>query len=390
MDKVEDDFSYESKHPIIMSPKHEIPTLIIQHFHNQNTHIGQETVISNLRRIYWITGCRNAVKKVAHNCQVCKNRKAIPQVPIMGQLSACRVNQTVRPFVKTGVDLFGPIEIKVHRSHEKRYGVIFTRATHLEIAQDLSNDAFINVLRQFGCRRGFPEEIYSDNGTNFRKTDKVIRQAIDSWTQDQITQFTTMRNCKWIFNPPAAPHMGGAWERLIQSVKKHLAFLLKERFPKEYVLRTLFCEIENMMNSRPLTHIPLNSDDASPLTPNDFLIGPAHLSLQFAQTTDRNLNLLNGWRAAQPLTDLFWARLNKEYRQHILFSRKGFKDGQRVSEGDVVLVMDPDGPRNVWPKGIIVRTYPSSDGRVRVVDVRTTTGIPRRPVAKIVKLEVSQ
>lgn len=136
----------------------------------------------------------------------------------MGQLPSCRVNPTCRPFLKSGVDYFGPIEVTVNRKHEKRYGVIFTcmvtRAVHLEIAQDLSSNAFIHVFRQFGCRRGFPEELYSDNGTNFRKADKEIRTAIDAWPHNEITQFTTMKNCKWNFNPPLAPHMGGPWERL--------------------------------------------------------------------------------------------------------------------------------------------------------------------------------
>lgn len=111
LDNADNDLSYESKHPIMLDPRHAVTTLIIKHHHNKNTHIGQETIISNLRKVYWITGCRNAVKKAAYDCQVCKIRKARPQVPLLGQLPSCRVNQTIRPFVKTGVDLFGPIEV---------------------------------------------------------------------------------------------------------------------------------------------------------------------------------------------------------------------------------------------------------------------------------------
>ena len=52
--------------------------------------------------------------------------------------------------------------------HNKRYGVVFTffttRATHLELAGDLSTDSFIPALKRFIARRGQPKVMYSDNG----------------------------------------------------------------------------------------------------------------------------------------------------------------------------------------------------------------------------------
>lgn len=182
--------------------------------------------------------------------------------------------------------------------------------------------------------------------------------------------------------------MGGAWERLIQDIKKHLYFLLKEKHPKEFVLRTFFTEIENMMNNRPLTHMPLYSHDSNPLTPNDLLIGHLPSSLPFAQTDDKDLHFRNMWRATQRLCDLFWVRWKKEYRQHILYSRKWSKDNPSVCEGDVVLITDADIPRNIWPKGIIVKVYPSKDERVRTVNVKTSCGVYKRAVAKLIKLDV--
>ncbi len=68
--------------------------------------------------------------------------------------------------------------------------------------------------------------------------------------------------------------------------------------------------------------------------------------------------------------------------------KKGTKDKPNLSVDDVVLKVDHDGPRNSWPMGIIVQTYPAKDVYVRVVDVKTKSGIFRRSVSSTIKLDV--
>lgn len=64
--------------------------------------------------------------------------------------------------------------------------------------------------------------------------------------------------------------MGGAWERMIKSVKVALAFALKDEVPAEEVLFTLLVEIEHSVNSRPLTDVSVDPRDEEALTPNHF------------------------------------------------------------------------------------------------------------------------
>ena len=67
--------------------------------------------------------------------------------------------------------------------------------------------------------------------------------------------------------------MGGAWERQIRTIRRILSGLLLE-FPErmdDETLRTLFCEVKAIVNSRPLTPVSDSPDDLSPLTPNNAL-----------------------------------------------------------------------------------------------------------------------
>ena len=80
--------------------------------------------------------------------------------------------------------------------------------------------------------------IRSDCGTNLTKADKELKEAIEKWNQQRIDGFCAQRGIQWIFNPPGASHMGGAWERMIRSVHQILKALLKEQVLYDEVLHT--------------------------------------------------------------------------------------------------------------------------------------------------------
>ena len=126
----------------------------------------------------------------------------------MADLPIERVTPDKPPFTFVGVDYFGPFLIKRGRAIEKRYGVIFTclavRAVHIEIANLLDTDSSFNSLRRFIARRLSPQEIRSDNGSNFKGGERELRESIQEWNQDQLHQCLLQRNVNWIFNPPYA------------------------------------------------------------------------------------------------------------------------------------------------------------------------------------------
>lgn len=194
----------------------------------------------------------------------------------MADIPKDRLTPDLPPFTNVGMDYFGPIETKRGRSLVKRYGVVFTcmssRAVHLEMAHSLDTDSCICAIRRFMCRRGQVSHIRSDNGTNLVGAEKELRKALLSMDQDKIRNSLLNDNIKWSFNPPAASHHGGVWERIIRMVRKVLWSVLQQQPLDDEGLCTILCEAEAILNSRPITTVSPDPHDLEALTPNHVLL----------------------------------------------------------------------------------------------------------------------
>lgn len=66
--------------------------------------------------------------------------------------------------------------------------------------------------------------------------------------------------------------MDGAWERLVQSVKAAMLEAYSEGKLDDEGLQTLMVEAERLVNSRPLTYLPLDPEESEAITFNPFLL----------------------------------------------------------------------------------------------------------------------
>lgn len=396
-----------TKRPIILPRAHRITYLIVDHYHRKFLHQNHETVLNELRQNFYIPKLRVVLKQVRSKCQKCKNDRAKPAIPIMGDLPPARLAYNVEPFTYTGIDFFGPMYVLQNRKPVKRWGVIFTclsvRAIHIEITPSLTASSCIIAVRNFMAYRGTPLEIYSDQGTNMKGANSELKKELAKLDLHQLSSEFVGPDLKWYFQPPASPHMSGSWERLIRSIKSNLNHIIPTRNPTEEILRNLLLEVMNIINSRPLTYVPVDSIDADPLTPNHFILGSSNgLKSGIFPVDDKTL--LFGWKYAQQLINRFWKQWIRTYLPTLTRRTKWFMNVEPLQVGDVVIVVDEKNARNYWPKGIVVEVRPDSKGDVRSAVVQLvkksknfgkTDKIKKpdfklltRPVSKLAKLDV--
>jgi hypothetical protein len=233
-------------------------------------------------------------------------------------------------------------------------------------------------------------EIWSDNGTNFKGAERELREAVKALDQNRIItdNIPVHTHIKWRFNPPSAPHFGGAWERMVGLVKKSLYRTLKTRAPKEEVLRSLLIEVENITNSRPLYYSGGREEIGEPaITPNHFL--RLNSKTVFSPGDISSINYKRQWKYCQELAQEYWKRWIRDYLPTISTRAKWYQEGQSVKRGTLVLVVDNNSERNLWRRAIVDEVHPGPDGRIRTATVRTAQGTHLRPVAKLAIIKLN-
>ena len=274
-----------------------------------------------------------------------------------------------------------------------------SKAVHLEISQSMETDSFINALRRFICRRGNVTSITSDNGSNLKGSDRQLKECIDNMNQSIIENELKRRNIIWNYNPPTASNHGGFYEREIRSVRKVLTSIMNGQNIRlnDEELHTYMCEVEAILNSRPLTEVTCDSGETEPLTPNHILLLKAGVTYPPGLFDENDLYVRRRWRQVQYLSDQFWRRWKNEYLVLLQRRQKWCSQRRQHEVGDLVLAIDVDTPRNQWPLGRIVHTKPDKDGNVRSVDLRVSkcqnsqlndfsTRIITRPINKLILL----
>ncbi|KAJ8006653.1 hypothetical protein DPEC_G00109460 [Dallia pectoralis] len=350
-----ENLDYATAHPIVLDPTHHFTRLLIKDYDSRLCHPGPERVFAEMRRTFWILRGREAIRRFQHSCTDCRRWKSRPVVPKMADLPAARQRLCKPVFYSTGTDCFGPFQVKLGRRLEKRWGIIFkcltTRAVHLDILNNLSTDSFLMAFRRFIARRGHPLR-YS------RTKERTSVEEKESCTKHSRIYPQTCRHS-------------------LQGKAQPVA---------EEVLRTVFIEVEGILNSKPLGYVSSDVTDLDPVTPNLLLMGRLDGSLPQVVYPESEILCKRQWRHSQVLSDHFWSSYIRHYLPSLQVRQKWHTSPADLKENVVVMLVDPQLPRALWPIGRVLKVHTSADGHVRSAEVEIKGKTYTRPVARLVAL----
>lgn len=265
-----------------------------------------------------------------------------------------------------------------------------TNCVHIELVSSLSTASFIAALHRFVGYNGVPSDIYSDNATNFAGACSELHELYMLFAKEQtlqaIEEFRLPREIRWHFIPPRSPHVGGIWEAGVKSAKYFLKRIAGETKLTEEEWRTLFAQIQGILNSRPMIAQSADPDDYRVITPGHLLIGRPINAIPEPSYETLKPGLLTRWQHIQKMRKDFWNRWSVDYLAELQQRQKWNKQHSTVKIGDLVLLREENIPPLQWRIGRVVAVHPDKDNVTRVVTVKTTSGEYRRSTAKIAVL----
>ena len=363
-----------SFNPVWIPKESFLVPLIIRWKHVSNLHAGVDRTVAEICKDFYIVGIRKLVKTEIKFCRFCiiAKGKAISQP--MGRWPESRYH-FARAFENISVDHFGPL---ILQNRSKVWVLISVclacRAIRLEVVNSLSAAANLQAFENIFARTGRPRQIYSDNGTAFKrlaKDLKALRSLAEELTSDSI---------QWHFSPPLAPWFNSTAERFIGTVKRAMS-ATSSKFKSGAELRCLLLQVENIVNNRVLFY----DEEDQPITPNMLSRNSASRSLLDEDPALQSPSRF--WAFIQQERKSFSDRFRKNYLNHLAVCPSS-APAQLISVGDILLVPDPAFKGRNFTKGIVQQIFPGPDKVVRVVQILTKHGSFRRAVQGMVKLEV--
>jgi hypothetical protein len=202
------------------------------------------------------------------------------------------------------------------------------------------------AFNRFVARRGVPRDVHSDNGTNFVGALEDFQRALEQWDQNKIHGKLLIGGSNWHFGPPEAHHHGGAWERMIRSIRQVLFHLMSEQTLTDEALLTFLTEAEKVLNDHLIVKASRDVDAFAALTPNHLILRHQCPSLPPGDFDKRDVYNAR-WRQAHYLADVFWKRFTSEYLLLLRLRSKWDHPQRNLQVGDLDLVVDEHVKRRV-------------------------------------------
>ena len=143
------------------------------------------------------------------------------------------------------------------------------------------------------------------------------------------------------------------------------------------------CEVESILNNRPLTTATDDPMDLEALTPNHLLLMKKQPVLPPGLFNKEDSYARRRWKQVQYLADLFWKRWVREYLPMLQERQKWTQRKKNLAAGDIVMIVDDSAPRSSWVLGRVLQVMPDAKGLVRRVLIKTKTNTLERPVDKL-------
>ncbi len=198
-------------------------------------------------------------------------------------------------------------------------------------------------------------------------------KLVSWWSEfeSELRNFATGKRFEWKVSPPDSPWRQGKVERRIGIIKRLIHLSVGDSRVTPLELQTIFYEISNICNDRPLgLSKPREDGSYDVITPNDLLLGRSSNSLPDDSDLVERLGVAARYRIVRHVTVEFWKKWSTNVSPGLVVRQKWHEKSRNLCVGDLVMICEHSVIKSKYKLSVVDSTHPSIDGLVRSVTVR--------------------
>ena len=388
--KDKDNYCYA---PILLAKNSLLTEMVINDLHTRTSHSGVYSVLSELRKCFWVPHCFSTVKRLIRKCVRCRrfnNRTLkLPQSPYRD----FRLEPPNFPYRSIFIDYLGPYYVRYNGSKTKVWLLcvtcLWSRAINLKLCLDLTIPTFLRAFQMHVFDYGIPQLCLSDKGSQIVPGTNLISDFIGDPDTKQYLQENGITNVEFSQYYKGCPKLGSLVESCVKLVKRLIHGSIRNSVLDYIDFEFLVCQTIHLVNRRPIafkeTLRDCNVDEQmpAPITPEILLKGYELVSLNVIPDLTP-LDSDPSWDPALSSTDHIrdsYAKLRKARHQLIEIYNSEFLaqlirqatdstsrykpiSYKSLQAGDIVLLKEPFQKPANYPMGIVKKLQLNSSNEV--------------------------
>ena len=210
--------------PILLHKHTKLTQLVIQDFHEKFSHAGVYSLLSEMRKKFWIPHYFSVVKKVLKECSTCKRFKERTVKVNQCAYRDFRIDPPSIPFRYIFIDHFGPYNVKLNGKKSKVWILCLTclwsRAIHLKICLDLTTKEFLRAFQLHLYEYGIPQLVLSDLGSQLVAGANVVTNFLGDPESQAYFEENGVKSIKFQQYPKGCNKLGGLVETCVKMSKR--------------------------------------------------------------------------------------------------------------------------------------------------------------------------
>ncbi|XP_068224998.1 uncharacterized protein [Palaemon carinicauda] len=394
--------------PILLHKHSKLTRLVIKDFHDKFSHAGVYSLLSEMRKKFWIPHYFSVVKKVIKECVICKRFKERTVKVNQSAYRDFRIDPPSIPFRYIFIDHFGPYNVKLNGKKSKVWVLCLTclwsRAINLKICLDLTTKEFLRAFQMHSYQYGIPQLVLSDLGSQLVAGANVVTNFLGDPESQAYFEENGVKSIKFQQYPKGCNKLGGLVETCVKMSKRLIYGALRNNVLDFRDFEFFVEQTVHLVNRRPIAfkeglRDSITDEVPDAITPEILIHGHELLSINIIPDLQGNPDEDLNWTADDHVSKVLdkyqklrnvRSRLiniyNSEFIAHLVSQATDEKSRykpvthKRIQIGDIVLLKEPHMKPSNYPMGIVKKV--KLNDLDEVTDIEVFKGASRETVRR--------